>query len=518
MRRTTTARKTGTTPLFLALVACTLVACGADNGTQSVRVDLKTDFVSGVEFDSIRVQFGDGDLAESQDRINREADDFLRGQRVASAQVPEGHLPITITLYRSLRPVIARRVSAQINPGVNAAAVVISRSCEGVACPNADPALESCLGGRCVDPRCTTTTPEFCPPAQCTDDVECESVACATPRCTDGVCFSIPDDQRCAAGERCDGLLGCVTEGVLRDAGFDAPALDAVQDGSIDASIDALMDAGTVDVPPLDTSAADVFDAGRGTGEFGPPRILEELTMASTEADDPTLTPDLLQIFFKSARPFARAWTARRSALGEPFGELTELDVLPGETVTSPELREDGLVLFFTGRIAGDFNLYRSTRANLDDVFSVGIPIAEVNTAGDEFAFGSNAGETIAVFSRSGLRETGRASPDLPWGSVSPISELNRTGTEFDSHLIGDGRVIYFAGVEPAGTRSTEIWRAERANVDAPFGPAVRIESVSSSAMDTDPWVSADERVMLFMSDRDGRDRIYVATRDGGVF
>lgn len=498
-------------------VLCTLLACKTGEDAQSVRVDLKTDFVSGVEFDSLRVQFGDGDLAESQDRINRGADDFLRGQRVASAQVSEGQLPITITLYRSLEPVISRRVNAQITPGINVAPVVISRSCEGVACPNADPALESCLGGRCVDPSCTSATPEFCPPPQCTDDVDCESVACATPRCTDSVCFSIPDDERCGAGERCDGLLGCVASDVLRDAGFDAPSLDAGRDGGVDAIVDAGSDMGRPDVPP-DAPAPDVFDAGRGMGEFSSPRRLSELSMGTTEADDPTLTQDLLQIFFKSVRPLSRVWTARRSSLGEPFGALSQVDdVLPGDPVTSPELREDGLVLFFTDD--GTFNFYRSTRASLDGSFSAGVLLSELAPPFAQFAFGTNASETIGVYSRSGLRETRRASADLPWEPSTRITELNRTGTEFDSHLLGDGRVIYFAGDDPDDAAlSMEIWRAERSSIDAPFGPAVRIESVSSAAVDTDPWVSADERVMLFMSERDGREQIYVATRDGGVF
>jgi hypothetical protein len=493
------------------LVLCSVFACKSDEDVRSVRVDLKTDFVSGVEFDSLRVQFGDGDLAESQDRINREADDFLRGQRVGSAQVPPGQLPITITLYRSLQPVIARQVTAQITAGVNVAPIVISRSCEGVECPNADPALESCLGGRCVDPRCTSATPEFCPAPQCTASAECETVLCATPQCSDGVCFSIPDNARCDEGERCDGILGCVPTNVQRDAGFDAPSLDAGHDGSVDAGTDVAMP----DVPE-----PDVFDGGRGTGDFSPPRLLTELTMGAPSADDPTLTPDLLQIFFQSNRPLARAWTARRSSLGEAFSAFMQVDaILPGDVVTSPELREDGLVLFFTGQPDGDFDFYRATRAGLGDAFSLGVPISDVNTAAWEFAFGTNANETIAVFSRGGLRETRRASSAMPWSTSTALTTLNRTGTEIDSHLTGDGRVLYFAGNDPANEAlSLEIWRAERSNIDAPFGAAVRVESVSSSAMDTDPWLSADERVMVFMSTRDGREQIYVATRDGGIF
>lgn len=514
----TTALRPKAATWALALICCTTLACGTDPETQSVRVDLRTDFVSGVEFDSLRVQFGDGDLAESQDRINREADDFLRGQRVASAQVPTGQLPIIITLYRSSRPVIARRVSAQVGPGLNIAPVVITRTCEGVECPNDDPALESCLGGRCVDPRCSSMTPEFCPPAQCTDDSECESVACAMPRCADEVCFSIPDDTRCAAGERCDGILGCVPSGVFRDAGIDAPSLDGGPDAT--AMVDAGVDSRLPDVSVPDVPAPDVFDAGPATGEFGTPRLLSELTTGMTEADDPTLTQDFLQIFFKTTRPLARMWTARRSALGQPFGALAQVDaILPGDVVTSPELRQDGLVLFFVGLTAGDFNFYRATRPNLGATFSRGVLISEINTGAWEFAFGTNASETLAIFTRSVLRETRRASTSVAWGTPTVITALNQSGTEIDSHIIDDGRVLYYAGDDPSNAGlSLEIWRAERPNLETPFGTPLRIESVSSTADDTDPWVSADERVIVFMSRRSGREELYVATRDGGSF
>lgn len=76
---------------FFGVLLASLCACSADPAPDHVvRLDLKTDFVPAVEFDTIRMEFGEGDLVDPTDRLNRETDDFLRGQRIGSAGVSPG--------------------------------------------------------------------------------------------------------------------------------------------------------------------------------------------------------------------------------------------------------------------------------------------------------------------------------------------------------------------------------------------------------------------------------------------
>ena len=225
-----------------------LMACKSSAPNEnSVRVDLRTDLVPLVEFDTIRLEFGEGDLSERSDRLVEERDDFLRGQRIGDGNAPLGPLPIEVTLYRSGRPFISRRVVALVDRDLLSVTIVISRNCEGVMCPNDNPAFDSCLGGRCVDPRCTVETPEFCPAPECESNDDCESSGtCTEASCNGQTCFLVPNDAMCGAGERCDIRAGCVPEGAIVDAGLD---------GAMDAGLDAAFDAPMVD-------SSDMSDAG----------------------------------------------------------------------------------------------------------------------------------------------------------------------------------------------------------------------------------------------------------------
>ncbi|MFK7999668.1 MAG: hypothetical protein AB8H86_08725 [Polyangiales bacterium] len=222
-------------PLQLCFVVSValLAACSSDGPT--LRVDLKTDFVPGTEFNAVRLTIGSGDGALISDHVAAADTDYVRGARLAQAEVTSGQTPVTVTLLRGGVEVISRSASVSVGSQINVATVLITRDCEGVACPNDNPSFDSCLGGECVDPRCTVETPEFCPPPECTTDSACSvSTACVQPLCQDGVCLAVPNDANCGANERCDAQLGCVA--IPSDAGSpDAGSPDAGGPDVVDA-------------------------------------------------------------------------------------------------------------------------------------------------------------------------------------------------------------------------------------------------------------------------------------------
>lgn len=190
-------------------MALLVAGCVGEPEGHILRADLRTDYRPGVDFDVVSLQVGAGDLATRSDHRVDSTWDFLRGQRIGEADALPGTTPVTISLYRSGGFVASRRVSASVGTPITVVTVVLTRSCEGVSCPNDNPAFDSCFGGRCVDPRCTPETPEFCPSGVCAEDSQCEGVACALVSCSDEVCFSQPDDTQCEASERCDLVDGC---------------------------------------------------------------------------------------------------------------------------------------------------------------------------------------------------------------------------------------------------------------------------------------------------------------------
>lgn len=64
-------------------------------------------------------------------------------------------------------------------------------------------------------------------------------------------------------------------------------------------------------------------------------------------------------------------------------------------------------------------------------------------------------------------------------------------------------RGLYFTSDRSGGAGGLDLWRAERLD-DGSFGVAEPVVVANSSAGDIDPWVDADERLLVFASDRPG--------------
>lgn len=307
----------------------------------------------------------------------------------------------------------------------------------------------------------------------------------------------------------------------------DVDFVDAFVDASEDARAD-VFDGGT------DVDRSDVFDAGSDAADasvvrvvFGAPVLLGELSAGGLDADDPTLTEDLLEIHFKTQRnDAADIWVASRSAIGESFG--TPVPVVGFDTVgnqDTPEILGDGLTLYYSASATGgQTDLFRATRADRSSAWGAAMIVDILSTRFYEFGPVADASETRIVFSRfvpsprtHQLFQSRRASIADDWGAPEVIAELDGDGFELDGHLSTDGLVLYFS-VGSGAALGEEIFRTERTSLEAPFQAPVQLTELSSKGSDTDAWVSADERVIVYTSDRTGRNEIYVATRDGGRF
>lgn len=214
---------------LLLLIACVLSAC--EGNPPDLAVDLRTDFAPLSEFVRVRTQrIGEaGEILDERSVLGELEGDYLRGVRVAEFRdLPVGTHTLRVSLMdlagAPILPPLNLQVELQSSRVVTA---LVSRSCLGVACPEADgdPTLTECAGGRCVRPECTPETPDACPTTTgCASDAECmPAVACAIGRCIDATCLSV-DEGACGDGQWCHPELGCQVL-MIPDTG--PPELDA---------------------------------------------------------------------------------------------------------------------------------------------------------------------------------------------------------------------------------------------------------------------------------------------------
>jgi hypothetical protein len=258
-----------------------------------------------------------------------------------------------------------------------------------------------------------------------------------------------------------------------------------------------------------------------GTGPFGPSMEISELNILPV-ADDPTLTPDQLEIYFAAQTPGStesdiyRATRARATdpwSVPEPVVELNSL--LSDGT---PELTTDGLTLYFaTKRASASDDIWVATRTALGAPWSQPVVVAELNSAASDVAPAALAGQLELFMSRrlnnnNEIYRSSRGSPADVWGQPAEITELVSPSFDSDPHASGDGLTIYWCSLRSG---NSEIWRATRLAPGMPFMQLEVVPELASSLEEDDPWISPDGHAIYFSrgSDLASDAKLYVAYR-----
>lgn len=207
------------TRLGAFVVLCGLAGC-ASGASGTIRVDLVTDFVPGIEFVQVLTTVNDNSPVERAAPLS-DATAFLRGQRVASVTDAPGALSVRVDLLRADGTAVATRTLAgSFSTEQAAVTVLITRSCAGVACGEG----LSCIAGQCVPEECDPTRPLTCPSELfCVSGADCDGSAlapCATMECLDSVCLATANGEPCADGLYCNPALGCQPFVAPMDAGI----------------------------------------------------------------------------------------------------------------------------------------------------------------------------------------------------------------------------------------------------------------------------------------------------------
>lgn len=92
---------------------------------------------------------------------------------------------------------------------------------------------------------------------------------------------------------------------------------------------------------------------------------------------------------------------------------------------------------------------------------------------------------------------------------AAPVNQL----VEGTPHLSRDGLSLYFYSFRDGGSVDRELYVATRANASSTFDAASPLTTLNSSTVDHLPWVSADELVIYFTTDRAGNSEVWSATR-----
>jgi Tol biopolymer transport system component len=191
----------------------------------------------------------------------------------------------------------------------------------------------------------------------------------------------------------------------------------------------------------------------------------------------------------------------------------------------TPFVSASGLRLYFystrQGSNAGSRDLWVSQVTSSTNGFDAPTPLVELNTSSLEIAPRVSTDELSIVYAsqrpdgrgRTDIWQARRSSLDAPFGAPENLAELNTEADETGAWPSSDGLTMFFASNRAGGLGRLDIWRATRASVAEPFGPAELVPAINSPSDELDVSLSNNERELLLSSDRDGVPELWRSVR-----
>jgi Tol biopolymer transport system component len=255
---------------------------------------------------------------------------------------------------------------------------------------------------------------------------------------------------------------------------------------------------------------------------FDPPELVAELSVPA-KTDNPSLTADMLEMFFTSERNGGPAdiFVAERSERSAPFGPAERVAALSAAGVeTSPAVSADGLTIWFASDRAGgqgDLDIWVATRDARGADWSAPENLAALNSSEKEIP--RPPGQRARVMPMATDRDmpgyyqihfAERSASTTQFGEPEHVAELSFPDeSTVDGFLSDDGLTLFYVTGPPFGP--ADLYVAARRSTADPFEYNTPLTELNTASDERDPWLSPDGRELYFASDRGGQYDIYVA-------
>ncbi len=233
---------------------------------------------------------------------------------------------------------------------------------------------------------------------------------------------------------------------------------------------------------------------------------------------EPTLSPDQLELYFAhQANGFAGKdlWRATRASLGDAWNSAAALPTLSSMSADgTPRLTTDGLRIYFSSDRggAGGTDIWVADRVNQTTASWIALAVDPglSTDADDRTASPCEGRKRLVLASNRGGTRTAHDLYESDDAGTRALDLLNSPGEDLSPYLTADCLTLYFASDRQG---SLDLYVSARVTPDDPWSLPVRIDELATSGTESDPWVSPDQRHLVFTSAAFGRSDVVESFR-----
>ncbi|MES1172410.1 MAG: hypothetical protein ABUL77_04160 [Bacteroidota bacterium] len=261
--------------------------------------------------------------------------------------------------------------------------------------------------------------------------------------------------------------------------------------------------------------------AGAG-GPFGAPTPFAGLLDPTDLVQDPSLSPDELEIYFAAVKNGTYdIWMSARPAVGQPWRAAVPVaELSTASDDYEPDLSADGLTLHFSSDRpnTSPFRIWVSHRGSRSDPWGVPQPVDLGMSRSDRGPTMDARGLTLVFVSEPSqvdleLYLATRSSPTAAWGPPRSLDEINSPAFDWDPGLFRGGLGLVFASRRDRLNDASHLYETSRSSEGSRFSPPRPLVELNGARSEGDPWLSDDGRHIVFASERTGVSRLYEAWR-----
>lgn len=234
----------------------------------------------------------------------------------------------------------------------------------------------------------------------------------------------------------------------------------------------------------------------------------------------PELSPNGLSLYFTSDRPGGVGafdlWVAQRTALDAPWGMPVNLGPVINSAAgeSAPHLSRDGHHLYFASTRPGGIgsnDIWISWREHTHDDFAWQPPV-NLGSNINSVSFDAGASQLYPEFYFTSMRES---APNLDifmsrtqgntFGPARKVEELSSAGNDQRPSIRFDGLEIFLSSNRSGSMGRQDIWVATRPDRAARWNSPVPLGAeINTPSFDQQPSISADGQTLFFSSNRPG--------------